>query len=122
MASAGRALDNIFDPGPRPSDSLDNPTRHNGLGGGGYLSVWCTRCGTDDYPNDAVMTRFCEDAEWAKKKFAFEQNEKKLIAERRHVATEEAIRVARTVLSEVQWDLLGIKVAPYRDIDRIIIG
>lgn len=113
--------DNLFSPGPRPSESLANPTKHNFSGGGGWLANWCIRCHVDDYPTDSVPTDYCEDREWGKAQFAFLQNEKKLIASRRHVATEAAIARARTVLTAEEWDLLGIKVAPYRDVDRIIV-
>jgi hypothetical protein len=94
--------DNLFAPGPRPSASLDKPTKHNFSCGGG-------------------STEYCEDREWGKAQRAFIDNEKKLIATRRHAATEDAIARARTVLTEEDWDLLGIKVAPYRDIDRIVV-
>jgi hypothetical protein len=113
--------DNIFAPGPRPSASLSNPTKHNFSCGGGYLSDWCCNCLVEAYPTDSVPTDFCEDREWGKAQFKFEQNEKKLIAQRRHIATEEAIVRARSVLTIEEWDLLGIKVAPYRDVDRIDI-
>lgn len=113
--------DNLFDPGPRPSEGLANPTPHDTRGGGGYLSNWCSRCQTEEYPTNAVSTRYCEDAQWAKAKWAFDQDQKRLIATRRHEATEEAIKHARSILSEKQWELLQIKVAPYRDVDRIIV-
>lgn len=113
--------DNIFSPGPRPSESLDNPTPHNFSCGGGYLSNWCCKCNEEAYPTDAVFTDFCEDRDWGKAQFAFEKHESKLKAERRHAATEGAIARARKVLSAEDWDLLGIKVAPYRDVDYLKI-
>jgi hypothetical protein len=113
--------DNLFAPGPRPSASLDKPTKHNFSCGGGYLSDWCCNCHVEAYPTDSVSTEYCEDREWGKAQRAFIDNEKKLIATRRHAATEDAIARARTVLTEEDWDLLGIKVAPYRDIDRIVV-
>ena len=113
--------DNIFSPGPRPSSLLPNPTKHNFSCGGGYLSNWCCNCLVDDYPTDSVSTQYCEDRGWGKAQFVFEKEEKKRIAERRHRATEEAITRARSMLSAEDWDLLGITVAPYRDVDRIVL-
>jgi hypothetical protein len=52
----------------------------------------------------------------------FLDHEAQLKAERRHEATEAAIVHARSVLNAEQWDLLGIKAAPYRDIDIIQVG
>jgi hypothetical protein len=113
--------DNLFSPGPPPSASLANPTKHNWACGGGYLASSCCNCRVEAYQSGTVHTEYCEDREWGEAQFEFLVNEKKLIAARRHVATEEAIKRARTVLTAEDWDLLGIKVAPYRDIDRIIV-
>jgi len=110
---------NIFSPGPRPSESLTNPTEHIFNGGGGYLPLWCSKCGIEDYPQDCVQTTYCEDVEWGRKQFAFLREEARLVAARKHEATEDAVRFARTLLTAEQWELLGIKVAPYRDRDRI---
>jgi len=98
---------------------MTNPTPHVFNGGGGYLGLWCSKCGIDDYPSDSVVTQFCEDREWGKAQFEFEKHERHLKATRQHEATEEAIKRARSVLTGEEWELLGIKVAPYRDIDRI---
>lgn len=113
--------DNLFSPGPPPSESMDNPTPHVFSGGGGYLGLWCGKCGIDDYPSDSVPTNFCEDREWGKAQLTFLKLEQHLKATRQHTATEEAIKRARSVLTEKEWELLGIKVAPYRDIDRITV-
>jgi hypothetical protein len=113
--------DNLFSPGPRPSESLANPTKHNWACGGGYLDSSCCNCHVDSYESRSVRTEYCEDRDWGRAQFKFEEEEKRLIATRRHAATEEAIKRARTVLTADDWDLLGIKVAPYRDIDRIIV-
>lgn len=100
----------LFDE-PRPSDSLDNPTKHHWVGFQ-YDSTICNHCRVDCYDSRRVHTDYCEDIEWAAKEFA-------ALKTRTHLATEEAIKVARKALTEEQWKLLRITVAPYRDVDRI---
>lgn len=96
----------------KPSDKLENPTPHKWIGWGWDETI-CKHCRVNVYDPHRERTDYCEDIEWA-------LEEKIAKAERRHVETEEAISIARSVLTEHQWDLLGLRQkAPYRDRDYI---
>lgn len=96
----------------KPSDGLENPTRHEWIGWG-YDSAFCKHCRVDAYDPRRERTEYCEDIEWA-------LEEKTAKAARRHAATEEAITIARAALTAEQWKLLNLhQIAPYRDRDYI---